>query len=252
MNIRKISIFLIAGLFAVMAFYSCKKSKPVTPALPPANLIAYWPLNGNANDASRYNNNGVANNVTFVADRNGNANNAAHFGGVSSYISVPDSVRLRLANTDFTLNAWVKLDAYNTQSVSSIISKRLAGENNGWLFAINGNLNTPLGATYFGPGGGNSDAIGNIVLDTGKWYMVTCVYTLASETLSIYVNANLDNSVGGIASPNGSIAAPMYIGMDMSTPGDEEYFLNGSLDEIRIYNTALTQTSIQQLYTNTN
>jgi hypothetical protein len=246
-------LLIVIGILMLGLNYSCKKSKQVAPApaLPPVNLIAYWPLNGNANDASRYSNNGTANNVTFVANRNGKANSAAHFDGASSFIIVPDSVRLRLANTDFTLNAWVKLDAYNNLAVSSIISKRTSGYNGGWLWAINGNLNTPVGATYFGPGGGNSDAIGNTILSTGSWYMVTCVYSLAAQTMAIYVNGSLDHSTGTIASPNGSITTALYIGKDVAT-GEDSYFLSGTLDEIRIYNTALDPTSIQQLYTNSN
>src|ERR1700743_171658 len=154
------NLSLILGILIISVFYSCKKSsnKPTPPTPPPANLMAYWPLNNNAADKSRYGNNGVAFNTTAVADRFGNANSALHFDGTTSYIAVPDSVGLRLANTDFTVNAWVKLDSYNSYYASAIISKRLTGANNGWVWAIHGQGHTPLGAVYFGPGGGNPDA----------------------------------------------------------------------------------------------
>ena len=119
----------VAGLLLVCVFFSCKKSspKPTPPVPPPANLTAHWELNGSAVDASRYGNNGTAFNTSPVADRFGNANGALHFDGSTSYMRVPDSVRLRLANMDFTLNAWVKLDAYSGDYVSAIISKRISG-----------------------------------------------------------------------------------------------------------------------------
>ncbi len=104
-------------------------------------LIAYWPFNNSAADQSGFGRNGTASNVTSVADRFGNANSAYHFDGSSSYVSVPDNVALRLNNTDFTLNAWVKLDAYNPSYLSTIISKRTSGVNNGWLWGFNGALN---------------------------------------------------------------------------------------------------------------
>ena len=247
----------IVGILLISVSYSCKKSspKPTPPVLPPANLVAHWALNGNATDASRYNNNGTAINTTAVADRFGNANSALHFDGVSSYIIVPDSVRLRLANTDFTVNAWVKLDAYSGNYVSTIISKRVAGADNGWLWAINGQGNVPtypLGSVYFGPGGGEADAVSTTQISIGNWHMITCVYTYAAQTLSIYIDGVLDHTVNAMMSPNASISAPLYIGEDVDGQPGGEYYFNGSLDEIRIYNTALDQTSIQQLHSSTN
>jgi hypothetical protein len=211
-------------------------------------LIAYYPFNNAGVDASGHGYDGMVHNISSVVDRFGKANAAYHFDGYSSYISVPDNQALRLSNTDFTLNAWVKLDAYNSSFVSSIIAKRFSGVNNGWLWAINGPQNTPLGAAYFGPGGGNSDAIGNIVLSTGQWYMVTCIYNYASHQLSIYINGVLDRTVSNILPPNGSTNAPLFIGKDNSN-GIDQYFFQGSLDEIRIYGRAITATELNKLYT---
>ena len=252
MKFLKNPSYLILCLLLVLLIDSCKKSKTTpAPIPPPVNLVAYWPLDDNANDKSRYGNNGIAFDVTPTANRYGKANSAYHFNGTSSYIAVPDSVKLRLGNTDFTLNAWVNLDNYNGEYLSAIISKRFSGENSGWLWGINGNLNTPLGVVYYGPGGGNANAMGNTVLTTGRWYMVTCVYSIANAQLSVYINGVLDNQVSGILPANASASANLYIGTDNPDNGNP-YFFQGSLDEIRIYNTALNLSSIQQLYTSTN
>jgi len=179
----------------------------VLPALDPlaAGLIAYYPFNNSGRDLTGYGNDGTVYNITSVPDRNGNLNSAYHFDGTSSYIAVADNTALRFGLSDFTISTWVNLDSYNTSFVSAIVSKRLAGVNNGWLFAINGSQNTtPLGTVYFGPGGGNADAIGTKVLTPGQWYMVTCVYVRLSYQLSIYVNGVLDQTINGIfpANPN--------------------------------------------------
>jgi hypothetical protein len=247
----------IAGILLISAFYSCSKSspKPTSPVLPPANLVAHWELNGNANDASRYGNNGAAIGTTAVADRFGNAGSALHFDGFSSYVVIPDSIRLRLINTDFTINAWIELDAYSYENVSAIMSKRISGSNNGWLFAVNGQGNTPtytLGSVYYGPGGGNADAISSKAVSIGSWHMITCVYTYAAQTLSIYIDGVLDHTVNSILSPNASISAPLYIGEDTDGTPTGQYFFKGSMDDIRIYNTALDLSSIQQLRSATN
>jgi len=221
----------------------------VLPALDPfaAGLIAYYPFNNSGQDLSGNGNDGTVYNITSVPDRNGNANSAYHFDGLSSYIAVADNQALRLGNTDFTLSAWVKLDNYNSSYVSTIMSKRISGYNNGWLWAVNGLQNPPpLGAVYYGPGGGNPDAIGAKTLVPGQWYMVTCVYTNASQQLSIYVNGVLDQTIGGILPANGNITATLYIGKDGSA--GLGYYFQGSLDDMRIYNKALSATTIQQLY----
>jgi len=250
-------LLMLTAILSVGLITSCKKSKPVTPTppLPPANLVAHWQLDGNAVDASRYGNNGTAIGTTAIADRFGKPNGALQFDGTSSYIVVPDSVRLRLGNTDFTLNLWVKSSAYNSAAVSALISKRITGANNGWLWGLNGALNTnlgPLGSVYYGPGGGNSDAVGTTAVALNQWTMVTCVYTLSTQTLTIYINGTLDNSTTGIKSPNSSISAPLYIGTDQLAPGQQEYFFAGAMDDIRIYNTALSQSDISQLHSAAN
>jgi hypothetical protein len=243
-ELKRAKLFLTALILISVAF-SCKKSKTPAPQTPPANLVAYWPLDGDATDKSLYGHNGTVNGASATTDRFNKANGALHFDGLSSFISVADKADLRLSGTDFTLNAWVKLDSYNPAFVSTIISKRLSGLNNGWLWAINGNLNDPEGAVYYGPGGGNADAIGSVVLATGKWYMVTCVYTLSNSTMSIYVNGVLDNQTTGILTANGSVDTPLDIGKDTA---EGSYFFNGSIDEIKVYNTALTPGDVSKLY----
>lgn len=222
----------------------------VLPALDPlaAGLIAYYPFNNSGHDLSGNGNDGTVHNITSVPDRNGKSNSAYHFDGISSYIAVADNQALRLGNTDFTLSAWVNLDSYNTSFVSAIISKRFSGLNNGWLWAINGYQNPPpLGAVYFGPGGGNADAVGNKVLVPGTWYMVTCVYTQASSQLNIYVNGVLDQTINGILPANSSTNASLYIGKDGSA-GANGYYFQGALDDVRIYGKALSAGTVQQLY----
>jgi len=74
-------------------------------------LVAYYPLNGNANDASGNAANAVAENVTFAAERFGHSGQAAWFDGSSSFLTLPAS-QLHLAGSpQATISEWVKLDA---------------------------------------------------------------------------------------------------------------------------------------------
>ncbi len=94
--------------------------------------------------------------------------------------------------------------------------------------------------------GGNSDAMGSTVLSTTQWYMVTCVYSLANQQLSIYINGVLDHTIGSILTPNAATTAVLYIGKDAAT--SNPYYFQGSMDDVSIYNSALSVSSIKQLY----
>ena len=70
-----------------------------------SGLIAYYPFNGNANDASGNGNNGTVNGATLCADRNGNSNSAYSFDGISNNITItPNS---SFYNNTFTYSIWV-------------------------------------------------------------------------------------------------------------------------------------------------
>src|SRR5208283_3790029 len=69
-------------------------------------LVAYYPFNGNANDASGNGNDGQGTNVTLATDRFGNVGNAYQFNGSNSVIEVASLASLNLA--EVTVSAWVE------------------------------------------------------------------------------------------------------------------------------------------------
>jgi hypothetical protein len=262
-KLPKLSFAFLVFVFLGSVFSSCKKADNLTSpsnvsnlkftskvrALNLAsNLVAYWPLDSNANDLSGNGHNGTAYNVTSVPDHLGNSGRAYHFDGSSSYIVVPNNAALNLNSTDFTLSAWIKLDSYNSSYGSQIMNKRYSGYNNGWTWSMTGQLSSTTGTLSFGPGGGNSNAFGTKVVSLNQWHMVTSVYTASSQQLAIYIDGVLDNVTTGILSPSASVLADLYIGKDNPQTGSNGYYFQGSLDELRIYNKALSATEVEQLY----
>lgn len=215
-------------------------------------LIAYYPFNDSGIDESGNGNHGFVYNITSTSDRNGKANAAYYFDGLTSYISVKDNQALRLNNTDFTINTWVKIDAYNVSSGSFVISKRTMGTADGWGSSVTGYSAQNVGIAglaFFGPGGTDPFGVSNKVLAVNTWYMVTTVYTLSKQQVSFYINGVFDKSTTGIASPNAAITADMYIGRDNPASSSNGYYFKGSMDDMRIYGRALTSAQIQKLYT---
>jgi len=215
-------------------------------------LVAYYPLNSNANDGSGNNNNGTAYNVTPTTDRFGKANSAYYFDGVDSYIKVRDTTSLRLNNTDFTLNSWVQLDAYNSSYGSIIMAKRGNGSGNGWNFGIAGyaDLTNAVDAdgivTYSISGGNDPFAAGKVKIDTtNKWHMLTTVYSNSKQEVKIYVDGFLDTTTENMATPSSITTADLYIGADYVTSA---YFIKGKMDDLRIYNRALSNKEVLALF----
>lgn len=212
-------------------------------------LIAYYPFNNSGVDESGNGNHGMVYNVSSVPDRNGKPNYAYHFDGVTSYISVLDNPALRLANTNITLSTWVKLDAYNPSYGCNILTKHITGSNNGWAWGITGTGGTaPKGIVTYGPGGNSLLAQGTTVIALNQWHMVTSVYNLATQQLSIYVDGTLNNVSTNILSPNPAITTSLYIGRDDPTVPTNGYFFQGALDDLRIYNRALTAIEVKKLF----
>ncbi|SEP29949.1 LamG-like jellyroll fold domain-containing protein [Mucilaginibacter sp. OK283] len=211
-------------------------------------LLAYFAFNNSGVDSSGNANHGMVYNISSVPNRFGTANSAYYFNGTTSYIKVKDNQSLRLNNTDITLNSWVKLDVYNASYGVNLLSKRISGVDNGWAWGITGYSIATQGIVTYGPGGGSAFARGTAIIGLNQWHMVTTVYNLTKQQISIYVDGALDNVTYGLPSPNANITTDLYIGKDNPEVPTNGYYVQGALDEIRIYKRALTLNEIKKLY----
>jgi hypothetical protein len=220
-------------------------------------LVAYYTFtNGSLADSSGRRNNIVQNNgATLTADRFGNANCAYSFDGSTSFLRVADSVSLRF-DTAVTLMAIFKANNYYMGycPANNILSKGEPDYANGFyclrvdatsgcgnsidtsterIDASYGSLNAPVKAST----GDNS-----AYFSTGFWYNV--IYTYGNGVAKLYVNGILVDTETGIAT-SGFNTQDLFIGKH----GDPvyPYYLNGTIDEIRIYNRALCAAEVNTL-----
>ncbi len=84
--------------------YYCKKEHSTDLN---SGLVAYYPFNGNAVDATKNGYNGTVIGATLTSDRFGNRNSAYLLNGVDNYISINDAPALKLTN-ELSLIAWIK------------------------------------------------------------------------------------------------------------------------------------------------
>ena len=204
-------------------------------------LVGYWPFNGNANDESGSGNNGtIIGNITPSLDRFGNPNSSYNFGG-NGYVQLPN-----INLPSFTINAWVK----RSGGSSCIISKHYSSSLNSsyLLYAQENDVCIPK--MYYT----NTSNVANAVNGTGtslcdgQWHMLTG--TLNSTSLKIYVDGILiSTSNGGIAK---NTTYNTLVGCAYSSSGaiTNSGGLQGEIDDIGFWNTALSDQEIANLYSN--
>jgi len=216
-------------------------------------LQAYYPFNGNGNDASGNNNNPVFNNATITADRLGNPNSAYHFNGVYQYIRIPNKPSINFKN-QITLSLWVRPTGfYNDICHASQLISKGGGNYNPGNYALR--FDDALYSAGNGCNGSVCDSVHQNFRGTGtvltpyggdfikkdQWYNV--LYTNDGKTAKLYVDCELKYSV---VFPETFINnEDLFFGKS-----DDSFFpfwLNGDLDEIRIYNRALNDEEIFSL-----
>ena len=234
----KTLILLFSVLFTTMSFAQ-------VPSYVPANgLVGWWPFNGNANDESGNGNNGTVNGATLTTDRNGVANQAYNFDGYNDFISINDNQTLNVSNV--TVSAWynaVDYDSAQQEFQGHIASKR---ESSGWgtsfqLALENSTPNHTIWATYTIAGDGWAYYSSNSVLTSQNWIHVT--YTHDNTSAKIFINGILVNTTlisGGLQTNN----LPLWFGARPNAGGNSAFF-NGKLDDIGIWNRALTDCEIK-------
>ena len=217
------------------------------PSYVPTNgLVGWWPFNGNANDESINVNNGIVNGAILTTDRNGYANTSYYFDGVDDFIEVPNSISVTLTG-DLTMSAWVKTDGSNGQNYQSIISKRetyWTWEYNMILSYHNGIIHDTKLLTSRALGVGNQEqAYTTTPYTTLDWEFWTVVYS--SGQVSLYKNGILDQAQAFTLVPNEQIC-PLLFGRNTLVDNSEQFL--GAIDDIGIWNRALSVCEISDLY----
>jgi hypothetical protein len=209
---------------------------------PAGQLVAYYPFNGNANDESGNGNHGTVHGAALTTDRFANPDSAYSFDGVDDYIEVSNSPTLEISNS-ISLVAWVKII---DPGVPQIMIKRegthfppwFPGEA-GFQFGLDGDDHPSFGTGATSLGGWSH---ATSTLEHGLWYLIVATYD--NDTQKIFVNGEF---VGSRSYPGqlGANSESLYIGVN---PTDPTQSFDGTIDDIRIYNRALSEPEIQELY----
>jgi hypothetical protein len=207
-----------------------------------SNLRVCMSFNGNANDFSGNNNNGtISGGVALTSDRFSQANKAYQFnGGTNDFISISSFTNIALTN-ELTISIWAKVDV-TTSTCLFILNPDNAGDR-------------CVGcAQYSGVGlvwdYGDIFSNGRVTVSTNSdnnWHHYVYIISQSNNRKEIYMD--------GIAKYTGAYAGslvnknfPFYIGAGASDGGGGSLRWRGAMDDISIYNRALTSNEVTGLY----
>ncbi|NGF57722.1 LamG domain-containing protein [Parapedobacter sp. SGR-10] len=223
--------------------------------VPQEGLIAWYPLDGgDSKDHTTNGNHGVSHHVTAASNRHGVYGLATRFNGENSYIDIQHKDYLSIATTgEFTVSVWMRIETLNfsrTQTSEPYVhwmGKGRSGKHE-YVFRIYNKdsyrPNRISGYAFNLSGGLGSGASFQHALSIGEWIHICIVYDFANNTIKIYRDGTHRNT--GHFTDYEVIPqmgdAPLCIGTR-----DFASFFKGVLDDLRIYNRALTDEEVQQL-----
>jgi len=216
---------------------------------PPANLVSWWPGDGNASDIKDGNPGQLMNGAAFAA---GVVGQAFKFDGIDEFVKVPKAPNLDMTS-QVTLDFWMRADAGNPMNncCQGLVTTDF------YSIEISGGGDPIVGVNFFVNTGSSfvhtSDANGGgAVVTPGEWHHIAGTYD--GTKLQLYVDGTasgnprfnsgnilpmLANSFLAIGSEDGRTTCPFCIG--------NRYF-KGQIDEVELFNRALSASEVQSIF----
>ncbi|MBI4334667.1 MAG: hypothetical protein HY673_25720, partial [Chloroflexi bacterium] len=241
----KMTKALLGGLILFLISTLSGHAVAQTCVQPPAGLVSWWPGDGNANDIQGTNHATISG-ATLTT---GKVDGAFRFDG-NDYWTVPDAAGLK--PSQITVDAWIWIDQLpagwsSPGWIADIVAKWDGSPDTGYELRLEGDK------LLFGLGDGSPSygwhgAVGDTALQPGQWYHVAGIYD--GNTIKVFVNGVEDGNApwGGpiVHSPNSLYLGGM-IGQTFMA-GQLQRTFKGIIDEVEIYNHALSAAEIQAIF----
>ena len=215
-----------------------------------AGLIAYYPFNSNANDIGRKFD-GSVQGATLTTDRFGKKNKAYSFDGINDYIYVPNMNQTYFDNKNFSISLWVSFRNFNSD-----FPHLLWGENGYLVFYAIGGSNSDYYSdkigfymneanTPYNTANGGVQSYSKVSIN--DWHNVIIIKD--GSQVKLYIDGAFSNS-GTYYTTGLSLVAGKGLYFGTAAQSGYTFYLDGKLDDIRIYNRALQVTEVINLSQN--
>jgi hypothetical protein len=212
-------------------------------------LIGYWKLDKNYSiqeDSSMYSSNATVHGARFTTD--GQIGGAYDFDGYSR-LNVSDADNLEMGLHDFSVSLWLKLKSSQVSDTVYLLDKgAMTGGDEGYNFLYG--VSTGIFVYQMNDGGATNLVYSDPeILETNVWHHVV-ISINRSLNATFYVDSNQIGSMNTTFADDWDIknSLNLYFGGNSSTYDT----LNGTLDEIIMYNHTLTISEIESMYLTTN
>lgn len=231
MRRKRRSLLIILILLSVLPAYADLSS----------GLVVHYSFDGSAHDVSGNGYNGTVHGATLTTDRFGTSDSAYHFDGTDDYIDMVSSFG---GYSSFSEFAWVKADSLHSRNnfiqSSNWYRNDPLGNNGGFDLAItNGYIKSWVNQ----PNRTGSSVLGGPYIDLDKWFLLGFTWDGSMHRLyldGVEVASEPYAGYMGISAKNSLIATKNY-GSGLNG------FFNGDIDDLRIYDRALTGSEIAEL-----
>ena len=203
-------------------------------------LVAYYPFNGSANDQSPNEHDGTVVGAELTSDRNGIENSAYMFYGADEKVYVTDTPALRIGADAFSIVAWINTTQYGPWK--RIVTKRMESmtSSGNWisLAAHYGKARFEIYAQK------QIDSVTDV--NDGMWHCLVVTRNVEEGTIYLYVDGNLESAMADDGRDLSN-----QVNMEIGVWSNESYYyesFSGAIDDIRIYNRALSESEVLELY----
>ena len=241
---KRFLLTLISTIFVV----TLTKAQDLPSYVPLDGLVAYYPFNGNANDASGNGNNGTVSGATLTSDKDGNTNKAYEFtvdengGWGSSQDEITITSDPLMDSNEITLSAWVyprsKPGAFANRPLTVFSRWEINVANEVFRFKV-----TEDNKIYFQAG---SESFGSGQINYDTWSHIAITFG-SNGTVKSYLNGNYVDETNFSTPLNVNSQSNLTIGSLASSNGTW-YLFDGKLDELGYWNKVLTSQEIANLF----
>ncbi|WP_417589578.1 LamG-like jellyroll fold domain-containing protein [Owenweeksia hongkongensis] len=227
--------------FLVSFFLQLSLNAQVPGYVPTQNLRAWWSFSGNTNDLSGNGNNLTNNGATLSTDRNSNANTAYLFDGTDDFMALTNPSFAFGQDSSFTISFWSYYNQVGGWIFGHGLTQGAGGGTGKFCHFVAGTSSGDIQWRANKQGSPWLNAISPYALNA--WDHWVCVYD--NKVMTLYKNAVAVATQNFTYTGTQTATMPLHIGTQLTGGGT---FLSGKVDDFGVWNRALTQAEITDLY----
>jgi hypothetical protein len=246
-------VFLVSGALLLVRAQSLPVPSTFCESgclLPPTGLIGWWPGDGTATDIQLGNNGVLMNGAGFGS---GLVKQAFRLDGDDDFVDVPDTPALHAISTAVTVDAWINPRPLPFGE-GFVFARRdpLVSEGVSLFINNDGFLRTQM-QTEGSVGFSEADSAAPVIRFEGQWQHIAVTADTATGQVALYLNGKLIpivtvGSIGGQFANVSHLFIGQRQGLDTPEGAQGALHYKGLIDEVELYNRALSSSEIQAIY----